>query len=87
MATQEAIIDELLEPLADAMTPEAAKLFVNLRATPTVQARLDELADKCNEGRLTQQEKSDYENYVRIGHLFVLLKAKAKQVIANAANS
>jgi hypothetical protein len=86
MATQEAIIDELLEPLAEALTPETARLFVDLKAAPSVQARIDVLAMKCNEGNLTEQERADYENYIRIGNLFALIKAKAKRVIAESSH-
>jgi hypothetical protein len=86
MATQEAIIDEMLEPLAEALTPESAKLLAELRVPSSVQARVDALAAKCNEGQLTATEREDYENYVRIGSLFSLLKAKARRVIGESAH-
>jgi len=86
MATEEAIIDEMLEPLAEALTPDAARLFAELKAPPSVQARVDELAAKCNEGELTDRERADYEKYVRIGNLFALIKAKAKRVIAESSH-
>jgi hypothetical protein len=34
------------------------------RATPGVQDRIDELAEKSNEGKLTPQERAEYEAYV-----------------------
>jgi 16S rRNA C967 or C1407 C5-methylase (RsmB/RsmF family) len=86
MPTEEAIIDEMLEPLAEALTPDAARLFANLKAPPSVQARVNELAAKCNEGELTEQERADYEKYVRVGNLFALIKAKAKRVIAESSH-
>jgi hypothetical protein len=86
MATQEAIIDEMLEPLAEALTPESAKLLAELRVPSTVQAQVDALAAKCNEGQLTPTEREDYENYVRIGNIFSLLKAKARRVITDSAH-
>jgi hypothetical protein len=86
MATQEAIIDEMLEPFADALTPEIARLFINLKAPPSIQARVNELAAKCNEGQLSDAERSDYENYIRVGSFFSLIKAKAKRVIAESSH-
>jgi hypothetical protein len=86
MPTEEAIIDEMLEPLAEALTPDAARLLADLKAPPSIQARVDELAAKCNEGQLTERERADYEKYVRIGNLFALIKAKAKRVIAQASH-
>ena len=86
MATQDAIIDEMLEPLTDALTPETAKAFANLKVPSAVQARVDQLAAKCNEGALTADERADYETYVRIGNLLALIKAKAKRVIVSSAD-
>ena len=76
--TQTAIINDMLEPLTEALTPETARQLADLKAKPSVQVRVDELARKCNEGELTEQERLEYETYVRVGNVFSLLKAKAK---------
>jgi hypothetical protein len=86
MATDEAIIDEMLEPLTEALSPDAARAFAELKTPASVQSRVDELATKCNEGALTDQERADYEKYVRVGNLFALIKAKAKRVIAQESH-
>ena len=78
---------EMLEPLTDALTPETAKLLSNLKAKPSMQARIDQLAAKCNEGDLSEEERSEYESYVRVGHLFALIKAKANRVLAESTPS
>jgi len=87
MATEEAIMDEMLEPLTQALTPDSARLLADLKAPPAVQARVDELATKCNEGELTERERADYEKYVRVGNLFALIKAKAKRVLADSRHA
>jgi hypothetical protein len=48
-----ATLDRLVEPVVRTLTPKVAKAVVELRADPELQARMDELAEKCNEGRLT----------------------------------
>jgi hypothetical protein len=85
--TQNTIIDELLEPFTEALTPEAAQSLARLKAKPAVQARVDELAAKCNEGELTESERKEYETYVQVGNIFALLKAKAKKIVAGNSNS
>ena len=77
-------MDVMLEPLAEALTPVGARLLADLKAPPSVQVRVDELAVKCNEGVLTDGERADYEKYVRIGNLFALIKAKARRVLAES---
>jgi hypothetical protein len=85
MTTQEAILDEMLEPLVEALTTDSARVLSQIQAKPSVQARVDQLAAKCNEGELSQQERDEYEEYVRVGNLLALIKAKAKRVLADAA--
>jgi hypothetical protein len=86
MATQEAILDEMLEPLVEALTPESARVLSQIQAKPSIQARVDQLATKCNEGELSAEERTEYEDYVRIGNLLALIKAKAKRVLAESAH-
>lgn len=86
MTTQEAIIDEMLELLVEALTPETARLLSQIQAKPSIQARVDQLAVKCNEGALTEEERAEYENYVRVGNLLALIKAKAKRVLAESSH-
>ncbi len=76
----------MLEPLVEALTPESALELSRIQAKPSVQARVDQLATKCNEGELSVEELSEYEEYVRIGNILALIKAKAKRVLAEATH-
>ncbi len=75
-------LDRLLEPLSRCLTPETAERLVQLRADPQLQARIDELAGKCTEGDLTEDERVEYETYVRTGNLIAILQAKARRLLA-----
>ena len=86
MATQEAILDEMLEPLVEAFTPETARALLQIQPKPKVQARVDQLASKCNEGNLTPEERAEYEDYVRVGNMLALIKAKARQMLSESAH-
>ncbi len=48
-------LDRLLDPVSRCLTPEVALALVNLQADPSFQARLDELADKNTENRLSPE--------------------------------
>lgn len=63
------------------MTPESLRAIVNLRADPQVQARIDELAEKCNEGTLTPQERDEYETCVRANNIIGILQVKARKLL------
>jgi len=75
-------MSKMLEPLTESFGPETAKLFANLKATPEMAARLEVLADKCNEGELSTEERLEYENYVRVGNFFAILKAKGRKALS-----
>jgi len=75
-------MNQMLEPLTKNFGPETAKLFANLRATPKMIARLEVLAEKSNEGELTEAERSEYETCVRVGNLFAVLKAKGMKALS-----
>jgi hypothetical protein len=47
------VLDRLLDPVGRILTPEAAQQLVDLRADPVAQARIDQLADRNTEGRLS----------------------------------
>ncbi len=70
----------LLDPVAECFTPEVASRVARLQADPTLQSRIDELAEKCNEGQLTTEEEAEYDAYVRAMDVLAILQAKARSV-------
>ena len=77
------ILDRLLDPLLECLTPEVAAKIAALRASPAVQARLDELAEKNSEGRITPEEYSEYAAMVSTGNMIAVLKVKARAILRN----
>ena len=75
------LLDRILDPVAQAFSPEVAHRIVELRADGDMQARIDELATKSNKGELTDEERAEYKNYVDVIDLISVLQAKAQQVI------
>jgi hypothetical protein len=61
--------------------------LVDLRAQPDVQARIDELAEKCNDGGLTPVERAEYQDIVEAIDFISLLQAKARARLSWAANA
>lgn len=78
---QASILDRVLEPIADCLTPDVAAKLVALRADPQTQARVDELADKANEGTLSTEERTEYDLYREVFHFVTILQAKARRLL------
>lgn len=58
-------LGRILDPIRCSLTPLAAREVTGLRADPTTQARLEELAVKCMQARLTEVEQAEYDTYVK----------------------
>jgi hypothetical protein len=78
VSTEQPLLDRLLEPLSRCIRGEGERELLGLRADKALQARIDELADKCDEGLLTPEERAEYETYVRFGNFVAILQAKAR---------
>ena len=60
--------------LANGPSPEQLVAF---RPTPEMKERLDELLEKSRAGTLTDLERQELEEYERIEHILIMLKARA----------
>lgn len=79
------LLERLLDPLGRCLTPESARRIIALRADPRLQAVVNKLSEKCNEGRLTPKEQAEYASYVSFGTFVAMLKSKARRVLANSS--
>jgi hypothetical protein len=79
------VLDRLLDSLGKILTPEVARKLVNFRFDREAQARIDKLARKCNEGRLTELERREYETYVNTIDFIAILQAKARALLKHSA--
>jgi hypothetical protein len=79
-----AVLDHFLAPLGECLTPELAQKLVAFKADEATQAHIDELAQKCNEGSLTEKERAEYEGYVETADIIAIVQAKAREVLASA---
>lgn len=79
MTSPQSPIDRLLEPLVECLTPEAARRIVDFRVDAQTQQRLDEWAEKSNEGQLTPGEKQEYRSFVAALDFVGVMQAKARQ--------
>ncbi len=78
---------KLLDPVAACFTPEVAKRVAELSADPEVQLRIDDLAEKCNQGRITPEETAEYDAYIRAMDIVAVLQKKARSLLAQSPTS
>lgn len=78
-------LDRFLDPLTDALTPESASALLNLRADPEVEARIEGLRQKANEGTLTPDEDAEYKDFVEAVDIVSIMQAKARRFLSRQA--
>lgn len=69
-------LDRLLDPLSLCLDEESARRVLELRVDPAVQARVDVLAERANEGQLTPDERTEYEALINADDVIAILKSK-----------
>jgi len=72
-------LDRVLDPLADCLNGEAARRLLALSIDPAIQARVEVLAERANEGELTPEERSEYLSYIEAADFLAIFKLKARR--------
>lgn len=75
------VVDSLVSPLGECLTPESARRLLALKPDPDLMARVDEMATRHTEGQLTAEETAEYGRYVSYATFIAILKAKARQLL------
>ena len=73
------LLDRLIEPFAECLTIDAARKVASIRADDEIQQRIDELADRANQGILSLEEQSEYDGYLAAFHFISVLQARARR--------
>ena len=79
------ILDRFLDPVTQILPADTARQILELRIAPELQVRLDELAEKANQGSLTADEREEYEEYVEGLDLIAVFKLKARAALRRQA--
>ena len=83
--TQVSIYGQMLDSVGRCFTPDVAARIAEIRASAEVQERLEYLAERCNEGQLTEEEKDEYESCVHVINFISILQAKARKIRSGSA--
>lgn len=75
------VLDRLIEPLAECLTMDAARKIVALKADDASQQYVDGLADKANQGTLTEVEKLEYDQCLAAFHFITVMQARARRLL------
>lgn len=72
-----------MEPLSRCLDAASARRILDLKVDPPVQERIDTLAERANEGTLSDNERSEYEALINAADFISILKIKAQLHLAS----
>jgi hypothetical protein len=81
-SSTDAAFERVLAAVGQCLDRQSAEALLRLRADSEMQGRIEELADKCSEGRLSSDERDEYEALIRVGNFVAILQAKARRLLA-----
>ncbi len=73
------VLDSLLDPLSRCLDAESARRVTEFRIDPAVQSRIETLAERANDGVLSEEERAEYEAFINAGDFISILKLKARR--------
>ena len=71
-------LDGLFEPLSRCLDAESARRVRDFQISPSVQERIDRLAEQANEGALSDGDRSEYEALINAADFISILKLQAR---------
>ncbi|MBE2287464.1 MAG: hypothetical protein IAE77_28675 [Prosthecobacter sp.] len=74
-----------VSPLLQLLLPGKEDLIMSVMPDRTLRDRIDQLAGKSTEGELTEEERAEYEGYVRANKFIALMMREAKRFKAQSA--
>lgn len=74
-----------VSPLLQLLLPGKEDLIMSVMPDRTLRDRIDQLAGKSTEGELTEEERAEYEGYVRANKFIALMIREAKRFKAQSA--
>ena len=76
-----AILERLIEPENEAMTPEAARYILRLDFPRKDHHRVQRLSMKASAGTLTEKESAELDDYLQIADLLAFMQSKARRAL------
>jgi hypothetical protein len=80
-AYERSAFDRVTDPIFGLLTRDQARAIVDFRGDDELAQRVEELAVKCNEGELTDEERAEYEGYAYANRFIAVMQAKARRLL------
>lgn len=73
--------DRGVRPLLQRVLLDKADAVLGFRPDPALQSRIEELARRSTEGQLSEDDRAEYEGYVRANKFIAILQRQARRML------
>ena len=73
------LLEGILGSLTQCLDAESARRVAEFRVAPAIQNRVDQLAERANDGQLSDDERAEYEALINAADFVAILKLKAQR--------
>jgi hypothetical protein len=63
------------------LSPEAAEYLLSIRFGDDDRDRMHQLAERSESGTLTDEERAEFDSYLRVGNLLAVMQSRARAVL------
>jgi hypothetical protein len=74
--------DRATLPVLGILSTEQVHKIADYHADEALQERIAQLAEKANEGELSEEERAEYEGYVQANRFVAVLQAQARRSLS-----
>jgi hypothetical protein len=85
--SEAAIFARLFEGQNGILSQSVARKLLDLNFSESDQQRMEELAQRNQQGQLTPEEREEFTNYVKVADLLAILHSKARQSLKKQKNN
>ncbi len=75
--------DRGVGPILQTVLMDKAETVLDFRPEPVLQDRIEVLAAKSTEGELTDEERAEFEGYVRANKFIAILQRQARRIVGS----
>jgi hypothetical protein len=72
------LLEALAESVAACLDAASLRAIANMELDPKTRNRLDELAEKANEGQLSADERVEYQSFIGVSEFLGLAQLRAR---------
>ena len=79
-----ALLDQLAALTAHSISPETARILLQLRFHGSHHERFNQLSTKAQEGSLSPSEQDELDDYIRTADVLAVIQSRARQALRSA---